>query len=366
MGDNRRHLVGAVAALVSLSLAFAGAVVMLTRSDLDLSGRDPLSRQGSDDGECYDMVRAASEAIRFGRATDARRWLTTAESLPCGRRAGHRIAQLYRELGDPAEAVRVLSSCESRGHSPDVLAELAGAFLDLGSMDSARVALRGAAMLPGPAPATVRSLAWTARALEEETLADSLFARSIRLFADDAELWRALASLRLQCGNINGSLHAATQAVALAPASCAARVALGWSQEAAGDTVAAAMAFDKAIRLCPTDSLALFEAGRFHHRGGRDTLALPFLSKATEAAWCPLEWLLMRAQAEQNLRKIAQARLTLHLACRRFDSDYRPFLALAKLERWHGDRTEAARLAAKARERAPSEPQVIRFLDIVG
>jgi len=290
----------------------------------------------------------------------------TAEALACGPDVVRRIGQVYRELGDSREAIRVLEACAPRGGDPEVLADVAGAWADLGEADSARAALDRAILLPGATPQAVRSLAWTALALGQNTAGRGLFSRAVALFPHDHELWRALSEILLQEGDIAGSIDAAKRAVSLAPSSGKAHVALGWAFEAAGDAAMAHAALQQALALSPADSFIVFEIGRFHHRAGRDADALPYLNRATQAVSCPVEWLLMRAQAEQRLGRFVHARGTLRLACSRFPGDYRPFLDLAKLERWHGDRSEARALVRKARALAPEEPAVIRFEGMLG
>jgi len=366
MSDERRHLTIAVVTLLSMSVLFAGMVVLVTRSDLDLTGQDPLSRHTSDESDCYDMVRAASDAVQSARALDARRHLAAAESLACGNEVICRMAQLYRRMGDSPAAVRLLQSYAPRDRTPEVLTELAGALFDIGAIDSARAAFRCAVLLPGATPPTVRSLAWMALSLEEAQRAETLFTRAVSLFPNDPELWRARSTISLQLGEVTQAIESALRAVGLAPSSCGAQIALGWASEARGDTAAALQAFTTAASLCPSDSLVLFEVGRFHYRGRRDATALPYLVAATHAASCPLEWLLMRAHAEQGAHRIDQARGTLRLACQRFAGDYRPFLELAKLERWHGDTNQARVLADKANRLAPDEPRVIRFVELLG
>jgi len=366
VNDERRHLTIALATLLGMSLLFAGLVVVVTRSDLDLTGHDPLSRHASDESDCYDMVRTASDAVRSGRVSDARRCLASAESLACGHDVICRMAQLYRQIGDRPAAVRLLQSSEAGNGTPEVLAELAGAFFDLGAVDSARATFRRATLLPGAAPPTVRSLAWMALSLGEAQRAETLFARAVSLFPGDPDLWRAQSEIHLQLGRVAEAIESASRAVGLAPSSCGAHVALGWANEARGDTAAAAQAFSAAVSICPSDSAVQFEVGRFHHRGRRDALALRHFVAATQAASCPVEWLLMRAQAEQNVHRYDEARGTLRLACQRFDQDYRPLLDLAKLERWHGDQDQARVLSLRAHQLAPDEPGVIRFMELLG
>lgn len=362
MSDERRHLAIAVASLVAASLLFATVVVVLTRTDLDLAGDDPLNRRASDDGEWYLMVKAASDAVRSGRIAEARSLLETAESLSTGDAAALRIGQLYREIGESRAAVRVLAP---RGRDAEAATELAGAWLDLGQVDSAAAAFRRAATA-GASPSTIRSMAWIALALQDTAGAKALFSRATELFPDDGELWRAFAEIALQGGDVATSARAAAEAIRRAPDSCKAHVAMGWAKEALGDTSGAREAFSEAVRVCPADSLTLFEFGRFHYRGRRDAEALPYLRQATQAAACPVEWLLMRAQVERNLGLYEGARSTLLLAHRRFAGDYRPLLERAKLERWHGDMAEAESLARKAQTLAPNEPSVQRFVQMLG
>jgi tetratricopeptide (TPR) repeat protein len=364
VSDDKRLLISAMTILVVASLAFAAVVVLATRSGLGLKSGDPLLNGSALPAEeCGELLASASKAVDSDHEVQALEALRLVESLRCAKPFLARSAQLYRAMGRPGDAIRLLRGLLSETpEDPELLCAVAEALHEAGYADSARTVLVQTAALPGLESTTVRSLAWMALSQGESLLAESLFSRALAIEPDDPELWRALSQIRLNIGKALPAKEAALRALELDPALCSARLSLGWAHEALGEIAEAESTFRQACSICPNDPTVSFESGRFYFRAGQNEEAVRMLRQAVAEVSAPLDWLLLLARAEQQLGESSAARQTLKLACNRHQDDYRPYFLLAKLERRAGNVKQSRDLAETARAQAPENSDVIRFI----
>jgi tetratricopeptide (TPR) repeat protein len=364
VGDDKRLLFSAITVLVITCLAFAMVVVFTTKSRLELRSGDPLFDGSELPGEeCGELMASAAKAVDSGHPLQAFEALRLVESLRCEVPFLVRSVQLYRAIGRPDDAIRLLERLlEENPEDPELLCAMAEALHETGYSDSARRFVTLAAELPGLESATVRTLAWLAVDHGESLLAESLFSRALDVEPGDPELWRALSQIRLGVGKPLPAKRAALRAIELDSELCSAYLSLGWAHEKLDEIAEAESAFQSALRLCPHDAKVSFDIGRFYFRSSDYGKAVPLLRRAVEEQSSLLEWMLLLARAEERLEESSAARQTLKLACSRYQDDYRPFLRLAKLERRAGNMEQSRALASSARALAPDSPEVVRFL----
>jgi len=364
MRDESNIATISIAVMIIAALVFAVSVVVLTRSDLNLSSDNTLIGDDlSMESECGQALSRAVTALSAARMEEASTALGLVESLSCDKPYIIRAAELHGEMGNYHQVLNLLSPLMTE-RVPDVkvISIFISNLINCGMRDSATIIMRS--MLPPRIEdgQIVRMLAWTALELELNDLAVSLFTDALEHDQEDPELWRALSQVMLRSGDPRGAERAAGEAIRLDPESIDAHIAHAWAAEAMNDTLQAVQSFRKALALSPGDQHTLFEFGRYYHRSGRVEKALDFLKKGTTDPDCPYTWLLLRGRAEVRAGRFDEARQTFLVADAKTGRDHHALLELARVERRIGNIDEARRRTQQALREFPEESEIRVFL----
>jgi predicted CXXCH cytochrome family protein len=175
---------------------------------------------------------------------------------------------------------------------------------------------------------------------------DELIA-SERVAAERPEAHVNIAALLLQRGDATGAEAAWRAALALDPAYLPALVNMAEFEGQRGRMAVALALLERAVAAHPAEASGHHALGLMLARAGRAAAALPPLSRAAELAPEEARYGYVRAIALNSLGRRDEARQALRAWVLRHPRHRDSLLALATLERDLGDRTEAARLAAR-------------------